>query len=107
METLKSSNVPTTIIWGELDDIAPVAVPDYVWVNYLQNRETPAGYWHIPCADHYLQVDVPDLMANIIRATLSDEKVPAEIDGNLCQALKFNKKGFYIDPTNFFYDNRS
>jgi pimeloyl-ACP methyl ester carboxylesterase len=88
LETLKSSNVPTTIIWGELDDIAPVAVPDYVWDNYLQNRETPAGYWRIPCADHYLQVDVPDLMANIIRATLAEDKIPAKIDGNLCQPLK-------------------
>jgi hypothetical protein len=71
-----------------LDAIAPVAVPDHVWTNYLEDRETPADYWRIPCADHYLQVDVPELIANIIRTTLAEDEDPAEIDGPLCQAIK-------------------
>jgi pimeloyl-ACP methyl ester carboxylesterase len=87
LETLGKSNIPTTLIWGDLDAIAPVAVPDYVWTNYLEDRETPAAYWRIPCADHYLQVDVPDLITNIIRTTLAEENVPSEIDGTLCQAV--------------------
>jgi pimeloyl-ACP methyl ester carboxylesterase len=88
LETLAKSDIPTTLIWGELDDIAPVRVPDYVWSNYLENRPTPASYWRIPCADHYLQVDVPDLIAKIIRTTLAEDRVPTEIDGPLCQATK-------------------
>jgi pimeloyl-ACP methyl ester carboxylesterase len=90
LETLKQSDIPTTIIWGELDAIAPVAVPDYVWANYLENREPPAAYWRIPCADHYLQVDVPDLLANIMRTTLAEEEAPVEIDGALCQAIRLH-----------------
>ena len=88
LETLAMSDIPTTLIWGELDGIAPVAVPDHVWSNYLKDREIPATYWRIPCADHYLQVDVPDLMANIMRKTITGDEIPAEIEGNLCQAQK-------------------
>jgi pimeloyl-ACP methyl ester carboxylesterase len=88
LEALTKSEIPTTLIWGELDAIAPVRVPDFVWENYLADRETTATYWRIPCADHYLQVDVPDLMANIIRSTLAEDEVPAEIDGVLCQAIR-------------------
>ncbi|MGD2155608.1 MAG: alpha/beta fold hydrolase [Anaerolineales bacterium] len=88
LETLERSDIPTTIIWGELDAIAPLAVSDYVWTNYLEDRETHAAYWRIPCADHYLQADVPDLIVDIIRTTLAENEVPAEIDGTLCQAIK-------------------
>lgn len=88
LQTLENSDIPTTLIWGELDSIAPVAVPDHVWTNYLKDRETPASYWRIPCADHYLQVDVPDLLANIIRTSLAESEVPAVMDGALCRAIR-------------------
>jgi pimeloyl-ACP methyl ester carboxylesterase len=91
LETLGRSDIPTTLIWGELDAIAPVEVPDHAWTNYLEDRDTSAAYWRIPCADHYLQVDVPDLIANIIRTTLAEDEVPAEIDGTLCKAKIFDK----------------
>jgi pimeloyl-ACP methyl ester carboxylesterase len=88
LESLAKSEIPTTLIWGELDAIAPVAVPDHVWTNYLQDRETPAAYWRIPCADHYLQVDEPELIANIMRTTLEEDEGPAEMDGTRCQATR-------------------
>jgi pimeloyl-ACP methyl ester carboxylesterase len=88
LETLARSDIPTILIWGELDAIAPVTVPDHAWTNYLEDRATPATYWRIPCADHFLQVDVPDMIANIMRTTLAEDEVPAEIDGTLCQAIK-------------------
>lgn len=88
LETLERSEIPTTLIWGELDAIAPLAVPDHVWANYLEDRETPAAYWRIPCADHYPQVDEPELIANIMRTTLAGGEVPGEIDGTLCPAIK-------------------
>jgi pimeloyl-ACP methyl ester carboxylesterase len=90
LETLERSDIPTTLIWGELDAIAPVAVPDHVWANYLEDRETPAAYWRIPCANHYLQVDEPELIVDIIRTTLAEVEVPIEIDGTLCQAIKIH-----------------
>lgn len=72
LETLGRSDIPTTLIWGELDAIAPVEVPDHAWTNYLEKRETPAAYWRIACANHYLQVDVPELIAEIVRTSLTD-----------------------------------
>jgi pimeloyl-ACP methyl ester carboxylesterase len=90
LEALERSDIPTTLIWGDQDEIAPVRVPDFVWENYLADRETPAAYWRIPCADHYLQVDTPDLVVNIIRSTLAEDAVPTEIDGTLCNAIKIH-----------------
>jgi pimeloyl-ACP methyl ester carboxylesterase len=90
LEGLERSDIPTTLIWGELDAIAPVRVPDFVWENYLADRETPADYWRIPCADHYLQVDTPDLIVKIMRTTLAEGGVPAEFEGTLCNATKIH-----------------
>ncbi len=90
LEALAKSEIPTTLIWGDLDAIAPVRVPDFVWVNYLADRETPSAYWRIPCADHYLQVDTPDLMANIMRTTLEDDERPDEIEGDKCRAVRIH-----------------
>jgi pimeloyl-ACP methyl ester carboxylesterase len=90
LETLESSDIPATVIWGDLDSVAPVAVPDFAWANYLENRDTPASYWRIPCADHYLQVDEPELIADVLRATLAEDAPPAEIEGQDCRALKIH-----------------
>lgn len=90
LETLGKSDIPTTFIWGEMDDIAPLAVPDYVWTNYLEDREAPATYWRIPCADHYLQVDTPDLIEDIVRATLANESLPYSFEGQCCSASLVN-----------------
>jgi pimeloyl-ACP methyl ester carboxylesterase len=87
LEGLAKSEIPTTLIWGELDAIAPVAVPDYVWTSYLENREAPADYWRIPCVDHYLQVDDPKLIADILRVTLEGSP-PAEMEGQACRAVQ-------------------
>jgi pimeloyl-ACP methyl ester carboxylesterase len=87
LETLEKSDIPTTLIWGELDTIAPVAVPDHAWTNYLEDRETPAAYWRIPCADHYLQVDTPDLVADILRTTLSESQIDIEA-GNFTKTIE-------------------
>jgi pimeloyl-ACP methyl ester carboxylesterase len=70
LETLRHSDIPTTLIWGEKDHIAPTAVPDYVWANYLRGRASAAGYWRIPCANHYLQFDQPELLAALIRQAI-------------------------------------
>jgi len=87
LEALASSDVPATIIWGELDAVAPFAVPDYVWERYLAGRAAAAEYWRIPCADHYLQVDEPELVASILRATLADDPFPTETSGASCQIV--------------------
>ena len=90
LETLGRSDIPTTLFWGELDEIAPLEVPDHVWTKYLEGRETPAAYWRSPCADQYLQVDTPELIVDIIRTTLAEDEVPPEIDGTLCQVVRIH-----------------
>jgi len=67
LEALGRSDVPATLIWGELDPVAPTRVADYVWTSYLRARKTPARYWRIPCANHYLQVDQPEILAALVR----------------------------------------
>ena len=67
--------MPATLIWGELDQIAPVAVADYVWEHTLKDRAAPAGYWRIPCANHYLQIDQPELLADLVRSTVGGDLV--------------------------------
>lgn len=73
LEELARSDVPATLIWGELDPIAPTAVADYVWANYLKNRRASASYWRVPCANHYLQVDHPGIIADLIRSAIGVE----------------------------------
>lgn len=88
LKALAKSEIPTTLIWGELDEIAPTAVPDFVWENYLQARVVPAFYWRIPCANHYLQVDQPRMLAEIIRATLLPESRSMETADPTCQPFE-------------------
>jgi hypothetical protein len=57
-------------------------------VVLVANREAPAAYWRIPCADHYLQVDVYELIVGVLRATLAGDPVPSEIDGPNWQAVR-------------------
>jgi len=90
LEALANSEIPTTLIWGELDGIAPVAVPDHVWMNYLEHRAAAAAYWRIPCADHYLQVDAPLLLADIVRSTISGEPSASELRGGNCPARRIS-----------------
>ncbi len=88
LETLKRSDIPTTLVWGELDKIAPTAVPDYVWTNYLRDRAAASSYWRVPCADHYIQYDQPKLLASLIRSILANAQDPGEIPGVSCRPVR-------------------
>lgn len=73
LENLRNSVVPTTLFWGTEDDIAPVAVPDYVWRSILSDRGTEASYYQLPNADHYLMNDNPMAFSMIIRQANGEE----------------------------------
>jgi pimeloyl-ACP methyl ester carboxylesterase len=72
LQNLKQSTVPATLIWGVDDPIAPIAVADYVWNSSLKIRETPAWYWQLPNANHYLQNDQPVVISILIRLALGE-----------------------------------
>lgn len=73
LETLEASDIPTTLIWGLDDPVAPVRVADYVWEKYLADREAPGWYYRLENANHYLQNDQPETMSLIIRSALGEE----------------------------------
>ena len=87
LEALGHSDVPATLIWGELDQIAPVAVADYVWEHTLKDRAAPARYWRIPCANHCLQLDHPELLADLVRSTIGGDPVSFET-AQECQPIQ-------------------
>ena len=73
LQTLSRSEIPTTLIWGELDPIAKTEIADFVCENYLRNRDAASSYWRLPCASHYPQNDQPDIIAQLVRQSLSAE----------------------------------
>ena len=73
LDVLGRSDIPATLIWGELDQIAPTRVADYVWAKCLKGRKTTARYWRIPCANHYLQADQPEILAKLVRDAMGLE----------------------------------
>jgi pimeloyl-ACP methyl ester carboxylesterase len=52
LQTLSRIEIPTTLIWGELDPIAKTEIADFVWENFLRNRDAASSYWRLPCASH-------------------------------------------------------
>lgn len=70
LDALAASDVPTTLIWGELDTVANTDVADYAWCRSLAHRTASASYWRLPAGDHYVQHDRPGEVVGIIRDAL-------------------------------------
>ena len=88
LQALNSSDIPTTLIWGELDPIAKLEIADFVWANYLRNRDAPASYWRLPCASHYLQNDQPKIISQLIRRSLLGEEIAfSELQDSSCSPI--------------------
>ena len=82
LAALGRSTVPTTLVWGELDTIAPTRVADHVWESQLRDRPTPATYWRVPAANHYVQLDQPEVVAALLRlpaGSVPDDDVPGAV----------------------------
>ncbi len=71
LETLSTSTIPVTLMWGVHDLVSPVRVADYVFTTALASRRAPSAYWLMPCGHHYVQHDQPADMARLIRTTLA------------------------------------
>jgi len=78
---LTRSPVPVAYMWGLLDDINPIRIPNYVWLNYLNDREVESSFWILPTAGHYPQREKPEQVAKIVRMALADE-VPERASEN-------------------------
>lgn len=74
LQALSASEVNTTVVWGLHDTVAPVRVANYVWQEFLRDKPGLNRYWILPSADHYLQCDAPDQLADIVRLTTAAEQ---------------------------------
>jgi pimeloyl-ACP methyl ester carboxylesterase len=73
LDNLARSPVPVAYMWGLLDDINPIRIPNYVWLNYLNDREVESSFWILPTAGHYPQREKPEQVAKIVRMALAGE----------------------------------
>lgn len=79
---LSKSGINTSLVWGLHDNVAPVRVANFVWHTFLKNKPGRNRYWIVPGADHYLQCDAPQHLAQLVRLTAMGEPISLQTLGN-------------------------
>ncbi|HVW82283.1 MAG TPA: alpha/beta hydrolase [Mycobacteriales bacterium] len=67
LEALARTDVPTTVVWGMNDTVAPPRVPLHSWDDFLMLKPGRNRIYLVPDAGHYLQNDRPDALAAVLR----------------------------------------
>jgi pimeloyl-ACP methyl ester carboxylesterase len=62
LAALGTTEVPTTVIWGMNDTVAPPRVPLHSWDDFLMFKPGRNRIYLVPDAGHYLQNDRPDAL---------------------------------------------
>lgn len=74
LEAVSRMETNISLVWGLHDNVSPLRVANHVWQKYLRDKPGRSRYWVVPSADHYLQCDAPQQLAQIIRlATQPDD----------------------------------
>ena len=81
LDNLSKSPVPVAYLWGLKDTVNPIRIPNYVWLNYLNDRGVESSFWVLPTAGHYPQREKPEQVERIIRLVL-DGEVPSPEEEN-------------------------
>jgi pimeloyl-ACP methyl ester carboxylesterase len=81
LQSLAFSPLPTTVIWGVYDTIAPVRVATHVWHQHLMFKPGRNALYLIPGANHYLQNDRPDAFVETLLHALdsADDAAPGAL----------------------------
>jgi pimeloyl-ACP methyl ester carboxylesterase len=66
LEALGAINVPTTVIWGMNDTVAPPRVPLHAWDDFLMFKPGRNRIYLIPDAGHYVHNDRPEAVAAVL-----------------------------------------
>lgn len=82
LQRLSTIDVDTTLIWGLHDSVAPLRVANHVWQTYIKAKPGANRYWVVPGADHYVQCDAPDQVAQIIRLTTAGTAIDLQTLGD-------------------------
>jgi pimeloyl-ACP methyl ester carboxylesterase len=83
LRSLAATPLPTTVIWGIYDAIAPVRVPNHVWETHLMFKPGRNAFYLIPGANHYVQNDRPDAYVQAVLHALDapEDAAPGALDG--------------------------
>jgi pimeloyl-ACP methyl ester carboxylesterase len=81
LEALAGMSLPTSLIWGVYDTIAPLRVPTHVWHTYLMFKPGRNALYLIPGANHYVQNDRPDAFVQSLEHALTapDDAAPGAL----------------------------
>ncbi|GBE66937.1 hydrolase [Mycobacterium sp. MFM001] len=82
LQALSKSGINTSLVWGLHDNVAPVRVANFVWHTFLKDKPGRNRYWIVPGADHYVQCDAPQQLAQVVRLTAADEPISLQTLGN-------------------------
>jgi pimeloyl-ACP methyl ester carboxylesterase len=77
LEQLATTDVPTTLIWGMNDTIAPPRVPLHAWDDFLMFKPGANRIYLVPDAGHYLQNDRPEALMTALLHSLDLDSDPA------------------------------
>lgn len=69
LEAISRIDTNISLVWGLHDNVAPLRVANHVWTNYLADKPGTNRYWIVPGADHYIQCDAPQQLAQLVRLT--------------------------------------
>lgn len=82
LDALSRIAINTSLVWGLHDNISPLRVANHVWQRFLKDRPGRNRYWVVPTADHYLQCDAPQQLAQIIRLAAEQDDISLQTLGN-------------------------
>jgi pimeloyl-ACP methyl ester carboxylesterase len=66
LRSLAATELPTTVIWGIYDAVAPLRVATHTWHQHLMFKPGRNALYLIPGANHYLQNDRPDAFVQVL-----------------------------------------
>lgn len=69
LAALSTNTINTSLVWGLHDSVSPIRVANFVWQQFLKNKPGRNRFWILPTADHYLQCDAPQQLAQVVRLT--------------------------------------
>lgn len=81
LRALSERELNATVAWGLNDNVSPVRVPNFVWESFLKGKPGRNRYWVMPTADHYVQCDAPQQLAQVVRLTVKGEEIPLQTLG--------------------------
>ena len=82
LRALATTPLPTTVIWGVYDTVAPVRVATHVWHEHLMFKPGRNAFYLIPGANHYVQNDRPAAWVQTLQHALDapEDAAPGALD---------------------------